>query len=406
MTTTRLDSPIETRGWGIGDSATEELLDALRFRYFKWDTFACGTRLVLPESLVLSPELHARVVTAVEGLHQALRRFEDRACADPRLLDRLGIPAALHPLIRAEGAPTLECARYDLFPTEDGRLMVSEFNEDVPGGFNEAHGIPELLGDAGPGLRWEAGLRRAFLESFDSYEGVALLYATAYSEDLQHMLILEDWLRQAGHPTILGSPAHLRTRWGRPRVLGLPVDAAFRFYPGEWMPRLPNLPVWRKVGSRLPMMNPLRHLVRQSKLMFALWQEDPELSAADRELIARHCPHTEPFHPSRIPALLEEADRWVLKRAFGRMGDSVVMGNLVSAKEWSDSLEEARKEPAAWCLQERFRAVAVPFRDRPMYPALGAFVVNGRFAGYYSRVAPRPLTTHEAYHVGTLVRAP
>jgi hypothetical protein len=40
-----------------------------------------------------------------------------------------------------------------------------------------------------------------------------------------------------------------------------------------------------------------------------------------------------------------------------------------------------------------------------MYPAVGAFVVNGRFAGYYSRVAPRPLITHEAYHVATLVRS-
>jgi hypothetical protein len=47
----------------------------------------------------------------------------------------------------------------------------------------------------------------------------------------------------------------------------------------------------------------------------------------------------------------------------------------------------------------------VGFEAGPMYPAIGAYVVNGRFAGYYSRVAPRPLTTHEAYHVGTLVQA-
>jgi glutathionylspermidine synthase len=345
------------------------------------------------------------VVRTVEALHQALARFETRACGDLEILHRLGIPAALHPLIQAEGPPTLECARYDLFPTEDGRLMVSEFNEDVPGGFNEAHGIPELLGEPGPGLRWEAGLRQAFLQAFEAHEGVALLYATAYSEDLQHMLILEDWLRRAGHPTVLGSPVHLRQRWGRPRVLGLTVEAAFRFYPGEWMPRLPNLPVWRKVGSRFPMMNPLRHLVRQSKLMFAVWQEDSSLDPADRELIARHCPHTEPFRPSRIAGLAEEPEGWVLKRAFGRMGDSVVMGNLVSPQEWRASLEEARQEPAAWCLQERFRSISVPFRHGSLYPALGAFVVNGCFAGYYSRAAPQPLTTHEAYHVGTLVRA-
>jgi hypothetical protein len=55
------------------------------------------------------------------------------------------------------------------------------------------------------------------------------------------MLILERWLREAGHRTVLGSPAHLSRGWRRPRVLGTAIDAAFRFYPAEWMPRLPNL---------------------------------------------------------------------------------------------------------------------------------------------------------------------
>jgi hypothetical protein len=43
------------------------------------------------------------------------------------------------------------------------------------------------------------------------------------------------------------------------------------------------------------MMNPVHRLVRQSKTMFALWEEERYLDPADRDLLARHCPRTEPI---------------------------------------------------------------------------------------------------------------
>lgn len=398
---------IKTRPWGLSPEAHAEVLRALRFRHFKWDTYACGGCRVLPEAIVLSRRAHEEAVQIVERLHQGLRRFEQRVRQDPAALARLAIPAALHPLIAAEEHETLQLARYDLFPTEDGRWMVSEFNEDVPGGFNEAAGIPELLGDPGGGLGWEGDLRGRFVEAFAAHETVALLYATAFSEDLQHMLILERWLADAGHHTVLGSPAHLEAGWGgwgRPRILETPVDAAFRFYPGEWMPRLPNFGGWLRHGPRLPMMNPVHRLVRQSKLMFAVWNEMDDLAPQDRELLGFHCPSTEAFEPSKIAALQHERERWVLKRAFGRMGDSVVIGALSTDSLWASALAEAAGAPADFCIQERFGARALTFEAGQLYPAIGLFLVNGRFAGYYSRVAPQPLITHEAYHVATLVQ--
>jgi glutathionylspermidine synthase len=396
---------IGTRPWDLPPERWSEMLRALRFRHFKWDVFACGSCLVLDEAMVLDRRAHEEVVRAAEDLHAGLVRFERRVRRDPEALRRLAIPEALHPLIAEEEEETLQIARYDLFPTEDGRWMVSEFNEDVPGGFNEA-AIPALLGDPGGGLRWEGDLRKAFVDAFRDHPTVALLYATAFSEDLQHMLILERWLREAGHRTVLGSPAHLARGWRRPRVLGTAIDAAFRFYPAEWMPRLPNLPTWLRLGPRLPMMNPVHRLVRQSKTMFALWEEERYLDPRDRALLERHCPRTLPFAAERVEMLRDERERWVIKRAFGRMGDSVVIGALCGEAEWERAIAEARSAPGEFCIQERFAARPVAFRAGPLYPAVGAFLVNGRFAGYYSRAAARPLTTHEAYHVATLVEAP
>jgi glutathionylspermidine synthase len=396
--------------WGLDAEAEQALLHALRFRWFKWDTYACGDLLVLSESLVLDRSDHEEVVRITEGLHEVLGRFEERVLSEPGALRALGIPEAVQPLVVETPAASLQCTRYDLFATEDGRWMVSEFNEDVPGGFNEAAGIPDLLGRPEPGFTWEGDFRGQVVDALAPYETIALLYATSFAEDLQHMLVLEDWLRGAGHETLLASPEHLEDGrfgglgFGGPRFLGRRVDAAFRFFPGEWMAQLPNLAAWRRWSRRLPMMNPLRALVRQSKTVFSLLRDDASLPAEDRALIARHLPHTEPFRPDRGDELRAERERWVLKRAFGRMGDAVVLGSLVTAREWDRALADAAREPHAYCIQERFRVEPVGFGSGPLYPAIGAYLVNGRFAGYYSRVAPRPFITHEAHHVATLVR--
>jgi len=153
------------------------------------------------------------------------------------------------------------------------------------------------------------------------------------------------------------------------------------------------------------MLSPLSRLYRQSKRLFALWDLIPGISDADREFIKSVTPETKCFCSSYIPQLLEEQSQWVLKRAFGRMGDSVVMGNLVSQAEWQLSIDEAGKQPNEFLLQRRFDVNPVTFSRGQQFPALGAFVVNGRFAGYYSRIHPVQFLTHEATYVPTLIEA-
>ncbi len=394
---------LHAQRWSLSPSEHAAFVRDLRFRYFKWDAFTSGVCRVIPETMVLRRADHENIVALAEDFHRALDRFERRAARNLEALRRLGIPPVLDPLIGCEDRDALQIARYDLFLTEEGRWMVSEFNEDAPGGFNESCGVPDLLGSPGDSLRWEGDLRRHVLDALRPYETIALLYATAFAEDLQHMLILERWLQEEGHRTVLASPEHLTIRFGRPRILGTGVDAVFRFFPGEWMPRLPNIDVWLKAAPQLPMMNPLRRLVRQSKTIFALWREETSLDPQDRRLLEEHCPWTESFQADKVPMLLEQRDRWVLKGAFGRMGDAVVIGSLVTEKEWSDALARAAAAPADFCIQERFAVRPLMFDQGPLYPTIGAYVVNGRFAGYYSRAAARPLITHEAYHVATAV---
>jgi glutathionylspermidine synthase len=399
-------SGMSTRPWGLPAREQAAVVRQLRFRHFKWDAYTSGVCRVLPESIVLARPTHEMLVGVAESFHAALGRIEARLRTNREALRRLGIAPALDPIIAEEEHSTLQLARYDFFPTEDGRWMVSEFNEDAPGGFNEAAGLPALLGNPGDGLCWAGDLRAALLEVLRGYDSIALFYATAYAEDLQHMLLLERWLGEAGHRTVLASPAHLRRGLRRPRVLGRPIDAAVRFFPGEWMHRLPNIRTWQRVALHLPMLNPLHRLIRQSKMIFALWHEAGGLDPADLTLLERHAPATEPFDAGSIPRFVAERERLVLKGVFGRMGDSVVIGALVSESQWSEALAAAARSAEAFCVQERFRVRPLASGAGLLYPAIGIYLVNGRFAGYYSRAAAQPLITHEAFHVATVVARP
>jgi hypothetical protein len=88
------------------------------------------------------------------------------------------------------------------------------------------------------------------------------------------------------------------------------------------------------------------------------------------------------------------------------MGDSVVIGALVEPKLWLAAVAEAQGEPGSWLAQRRFAHEPLAFQGGALYPAVGPYLVNGRFAGYYSRAAPKPLLTHEALHVATAVLDP
>jgi hypothetical protein len=395
---------MKTLSWDLSNTEFRQLLQDLRFRYRKWDVLACGRCLVLPEAILLTAAEHRRVVATVERFAAILHALESRLAGDSAELSALGIPREVIELIQLETRESpLQLARYDLFPAPDGRWWVSEFNEDVPGGFNEAVGIPDLLGNRLSAGQFTGDLRKALQGAFNGARQIALIHATGYSEDLQHMLVVRDWLEEAGMHGVLCSPAHLKWRRGRAEFLGEPVQAAVRFYPGEWFRWLPTLPDWTRAVSSLPMMNPLRRLVRQSKKLFIRWTAEDLLSPGDREFIRGHAPVTVPYEPQQRASWQEQQPRWVLKEAFGRMGDSVVIGALVSETDWNRALDEAAKRPLDFLMQERFDVSPLAFNEGPLYPALGAFLVNGRFAGYYSRAAAKPLITHEAYHVATIV---
>lgn len=398
--------------WQIEPDAVAALLRELAFGYYKWDVTVGGETRVLPFSLVLSAEEHSVLVSATERFARALRRAEARAQRDRALLDALGVPARVLPLVERDAARGPSFGRGDFFLTPEGRWQVSEFNEDVPGGFNESVGVPSLLDESTAGGRFVGDLRGALVAAWDRCHRVGFVHASCFSEDLQHCAVYAKWLREAGHETVLASPDTVRWRWRRPEASGMPVDGLFRFYPGEWMVQIRDLRAWGRAVERTPVMNPFRALATQSKAAFAHWDElvgaaEPDEPGEPGALELRtFLPHTEAFEPARAEQYEAERGAWVLKRAFGRMGDAVVLGALETESDWARAVRHAASGAERWVAQRRFDVQPLEVDGDTWYPTVGAYAVNGRFAGYYSRVARRPFITHEAFHVATVVEVP
>ncbi len=382
-----------------------ELIEELRFRFHKWDAYVGGALRVLPDALLISPAEHQEAVACCVRLHEALGRAAARLLEDPRGLARLGIPPAIQEIIRAEIPHPHSIVRYDLIPTTSG-WMVPEFNEDAPGGFNESIAGKALFEGLLPAASAPGDFARSFLDALPPGRQAGLVYATGYAEDLQHMLILAELLRSRGIESVLASPSHLTcSSFGRPRLLGKPVDWIFRFFPGEWYGYLDNVRDWRRTVGKIPVINPLSRVVRQSKALFALWRAETLVDEADTAFLNRYTPHTEFFRADRASFYLDHREDWVLKKLFGRMGDAVTIGRLCPALEWEKAVAEACKTPEAYIAQHAFVPLPVPNGTRRLFPALGVYLIDGAFAAYYSRVDEVGYTTHEAYYVVTAVES-
>jgi glutathionylspermidine synthase len=374
--------------------ALEARLARLRWDFRKWDTHVRGRETVARGALVLSRREHEDAVRVAEDLFAltgtALASWPD----DPETTRLLGVDPALVPLARG-GGPRV--TRVDLFLTEDG-WRASECNDDVPGGYNDALGLAALFHDAvEKGAEPPGDLPDALVRILSSgARRVGLVYATAYAEDLQVVRLLADLLEAHGVPTVLASPAHLAhpEQDGPTRLAGEEVDAIFRFFPAEWYPALPNLADWeRAVRAGLRVVNPFATAWTQSKAAFSLLRH-PAI------------PLTRPLTPERAREALGERERWVLKPCFGRMGEGVVLGASETARGWEKALAGALRSPSPSVLQERFRPI--PFELEPGRSAtacVGAYVVDGRFAGYYSRLSDRHVVRFDAANVLTVLEA-
>jgi len=228
-----------------------------------------------------------------------------------------------------------------------------------------------------------------------------MIHATAFSDDRQVMTYLSQRLQECGVSTHLISPRDVIWQSGRALIRSgpetFPADVLVRFYPGEWLPNLDRRSGWPHffIGSETAISNPGTAMLTQTKRLPLIWDKLFTPLPTWRMLL----PETQ--DPRRVQ--WRRDDRWVLKPALGRVGDSIGLHGVTSGRDWGAIRRSATWWPSQWVVQRRFEIVALPGPSQPVYPVIGVYTINRSVAGIYARLAPRPLIDHLAQDVAVLI---
>jgi hypothetical protein len=392
----------------LDDEAFARLRRRAIFDCHKWDPQVGDSCAIARHPLVITRQAWQEVLPMAEALAAETLAAEAELVTRPDLHATLGIPRRLRRALRdaARRGPSRGAARlmrFDFHFTSDG-WRISEVNCDVPGGLNEASGFPLLMA---PHYPWAAPLgdpAAAYADALARHAGpggtIAFVHATAYSDDQQMMAYVARRLEAMGRPVHLASPAHLRwpddgarleSAWWRG-----PLDLVVRFFPAEWLPGLPRATGWPRLlaGSRTPLSNPATAILTQSKRFPLVWDALATPLPAWRALL----PDTR--DPRRVPWATSRD--WIVKPAFGRVGEGVGLPDLVDAREMRSIARSARWRHGAWIAQRRFDPVAVEIGGAAMFPCLGVYTLDDRVVGAYGRVARRPLIDARAADAAVL----
>lgn len=404
--------------WAVAEPLADQVYAHLRrraiFECDKWDPQVGDANVVARTPLVLHPAAWAEVSRLAEALARETLAAEAELALRPDLQARLALPRPVRRALRQiaqVGAPAqaARIIRFDFHHTDDG-WRISEANTDVPGGLNEASGFSRLMAPHYPWAAPTGDPAAAYCEALLAAAGpaptIALVHATAYSDDMQMMSCLARLLTAAGATAHLASPAHIAWRDGRAHLEAAwwkgPLDLVVRFFPSEWLPLLPRKSGWTHffAGSKTPLANPATAILTQSKRLPLVWDDLSTAMPTWRALL----PET------RDPRKADWRGNagWVLKPALGRVGEGVGIAEAVEAREWKKIRRAAAWWPGHWIAQRRFRTTPLAGADLDgaatpaMFPCLGVYTVNGRVAGAYGRLAPRQLIDARAADAAVL----
>lgn len=376
------------------------------FECCKWDPQVEDVSTVAPFPLMLRRDAWQEIARLSETLAAEAIAAEEELARRPELHRDLGLPFSVRRALRHGNPPPgiARVLRFDFHWTTEG-WRISEANTDVPGGFNEGSGFARLLAPSFPGSE-PAGdpagrLADAVASATPPGGAVALVHATAYTDDRQVMVYLERELATRGRRALLAAPDHLRWRdgraWVRSEWFEGELDAVVRFFPAEWLPNLPRSCGWKHFfhAGRTPVSNPATALLTQSKRFPLVWDRLETPLPAWRSLL----PETVDPRDSGW----KRGAGWVLKPSLGRVGDGIGLVGATPEKEWKQIRREVRWSPRWWAAQRKFTAVPMQVAGEEIYPCVGVYTIDGRAAGAYGRVAKMPIINHLAQDVAVLV---
>lgn len=395
------------------------------------DGLVRGEPYLALNALVLAEHDVAQLRRLTGVFSAALGRAARRLATDVPALIELGFPWVAAELLAAEAPRVPIVGRFDFVCDGEGHWWLLEFNADTPSGVREAIVADRLvwrtLADhlqrldpevsassgsslaAGPARRPNRGLRAALVRAVLGAVGdvepgsaVGLVTTAGELEDLAQMAftrnLVQKPLGDRGLSVVLGDVDNLEATPHGLRLLGHRLGALYRYVPFE---SLLGSRAFAAIGEaaargRPRILNGLHGLLLQNKGLLAwVWEhrDDPLFEPEERAAIHAHLPPT--WMVGDVPSGLS-LPSLVVKQLFGREGEEVYFGEDLIPAEW-DNLRGRRTYVAQKRVAVTPILAALPSslgsEAREVRASVGCFAVAGKWAGFYSRLGGKVITS-------------
>jgi len=282
--------------------------------------------------------------------------------------------------------------RFDFHPTTDG-WQISEVNSDVPAGYPEASVLPALASKYFAGYHqlgcFGSVMKKRLMRLAAPCSTIAYLHDTHIVEDYQILHYIGDLMERDGYESVYASPDNIDWVNGNAHVKNREIGAIVRYFPVEWMEFTKNVDWNGFVNAKTTSCNHPIALLTQSKRLPLVW----DALGVDVPIWKKLLPETKACD-STMP------DGWILKPAFGRVGEGINIPGTMSAEEELEIKRAAMTEPTQWVMQKMFESKPVD----DMHVNVGVFVIDGEFAGFYARISREARIDEDASEIPILVK--
>jgi glutathionylspermidine synthase len=377
------------------------------FNCFKWDPQVGDVNTISDSVVVIDSNTAKKLALWSEQLARETVLMEEALLKKPSLYKTLGLPKALKKALSLASdfhqEEHVRLMRFDFHPTMDG-WAISEVNSDVPGGFAEASAFPELAASYLDGVKpygnAAQSLVTAFEEKLTAGSRIGFVHATSYSDDRQVMEFLSHSFNHAGFKSAMISPDHLSWYQDKAHCIAQgqegPIDGIVRFYPTEWLYNLQKSSGWSNYfKSKTPSCNHPAVVLTQSKRLPLVWDKLDVAVPTWKALL----PDT--ADPRTVDW---KKDDWILKPAFGRVGEDISIREVITPKEWKSISWSARLYPLDWIAQRRFKSLPLKSPQGDVHLCIGVFTIEGKFAGAYGRISSYPRIDANAKDIAILIK--
>ena len=356
------------------------------FDAYKWDLQDSEQSTISDKVVLLDQKELDFLSSSAVLLYNETIAMEKAIKSRPDLAIKMGISEEMtNALCNCDYNPNnhIRLMRFDFHPTEKG-WKISEVNSDVPAGYPEASILPKLAEIYFNGFKQSANFGDILIDRFIKLtppkSTIAFIHDTHTVEDYQILRFLGDLLEKRGYEAIYQSPANIN--WDN-------IGAIMRYFPVEWLEFEKDVDWKSFINTKIPSCNHPIALLTQSKRLPLIWDE-----------LNIQIPIWKKLLPKTIcPSILPNEEGWILKPAFGRVGEGINIPDTISNEEDASIKEAANKDPLQWVAQKMF--ISKPIDG--IHISLGVFVIDGLFAGLYARLSNKPKIDSDASEVPVLV---